>query len=101
MDEGGPGGMREVVLETAPRGGVKMTVAYDDDHEAVARRRCEVGDGFTKDRSLRLIGEVSVDDLFRICGGNGRLVQELMADGEAMRRLIKTNPAFRVCSGAV
>ena len=93
--------MREVVLENAPRGGMKMTVVYDEDHASVARRRREVGDGFTKDRNLRLIGEVPVDDLFRICGGNGRLVQELMSDGEAMRRLIKTSPEFRVCSGAV
>ena len=93
--------MREVVLENAPRGGVKMTVVYDEDHASVAQRRREVGTGFTKGRSMRLIGEVSVDSLFRICGGNGRLVQELMSDGEAMRRLIKTTPEFRVCSGAV
>lgn len=90
-----------VINEFAPgRYELKTVIPTDQIGAAALKKRREIGKGFTRDKNMRHVAEVPLDELVGLGhSGCDDAVSAVLGDDKAMKRLIQKHPEWQVCEG--
>ena len=81
---------------------LKTVIPSDQIGEAAMRKRREIGKGFTRERTMRHIAEIPLDELVALGhSGCDDAVAAAMGDDAALKKLIKLHPEWRVSEGQI
>lgn len=81
---------------------LKTVIPTDDLGAAASQMKKIIGKGFTKERTLRHVAEIPLDELVALGhSGCDDAVAAAMGDDQAMKRLIRQHPEWRVSEGGI
>jgi hypothetical protein len=86
------------------KGNVRLRTVYDTDDSERYNHELKkyIGKGFTRDRKMRLIAEIPLNDLMRLGNaGDHDAIAGMYGDDAALKRLIRKNPGWRASEGSI